>query len=126
MTPFNLDLRYTLQPGWLGPYVGALLQGQALAYACEDCGGVSFPPLKVCACGSLRQRWVQLSGRASVRFFSSGTDGRFGLVRFDGATTDAVARLEGFGATGRRGALVAAATDRPAIVLHPIAAGDDP
>lgn len=124
MIPLDLTLRYALQPGWLGPFIEALQKGRARAHECLGCGSVSFPPLKVCACGSARQRWTELSGRASVRFFSDGADGSFGLVRFDGAATDTVARLDGISAAGHRGALVAAAADRPAIVLRAIASGD--
>ncbi len=126
MIPLDLTLNYTLQPGWLGPFVDALQQGRALAHECLGCGSVSFPPLKVCDCGSDRQRWTELSGRATVRFFSDGTDGRFGLVRFDGAATDTVARLDGISAAGRRGALVAAGANYPAIVLRALANGDNP
>ena len=126
MIPLDLSLRYTLQPGWLAPFVEALQQGRALAHECLGCGSVSFPPLKVCGCGSDQQRWTELSGQASIRFISDGADGSFGLVRFDGAATDAVARLQGFPEGARRGAMVAAAADRPAITLRPISAGDRP
>jgi hypothetical protein len=123
MIPRDLTLHYRLHPGWLAPFVEALQQGRALAHECLGCGRVSFPPLRVCACGAEQQRWRELSGRATVRFCCDGSDGRFGLVRFDGASTDTVARLDGACAAGSRAALVAAATDRPAIVLGAIAGG---
>lgn len=124
MIPLDLTLRYALQPGWLGPFVEGLRQGRALAHECLGCGSVSFPPLRVCACGSDRQRWAELSGRATVRFVSDGADGSFGLVHFDGASTDTVARLDGVSDAGCRAALVAVAANRPAIVVRAIASGD--
>lgn len=124
MIPFDLTLRYALQPGWLSPFVEALQQGRARAHECPRCGSVSFPPLRVCACGADRQRWTELSGRATVRFVCDGADGSFGLVRFDGASTDTVARLDGIAAAGCRALLVAATANRPAIVVRAIASGD--
>jgi hypothetical protein len=114
----TLTLDYTLSPGWLSPYVEGLRRGEAIAARCTACGRTSLPPQRACACGSTGSQFVRLSGEACVAARASGTDGDFALVRFDGADTLSVARLEGWG-TGTRGCIRASPGERPALILAP-------
>lgn len=116
----DLSLSYDLSPGWLAPYVDGLRVGQAVGARCTSCDRVSFPPLRSCPCGGRASIWADLPGTASLRFRSTGSDGDFALVAFDGATGLAVVRLDGFGPDDRFGRISAATGPRPALILRPI------
>ena len=117
MIAYHLSLDYTLQPGWLAPFVDGLRTGRAVARACTDCARVSFPPLKTCACGCNSGTWQTLSGHAEIHTRTTGSDGDFALVRFDGASGLATVRLADMppGATG--GTLAPATSDLPQLIL---------
>jgi uncharacterized protein len=91
-----LTLDYTLGEGFLAPYLDGLRKGEARAGRCPACGRVALPPEPVCACGGRATQMVTLSGVATLLWRTSGTDGDVGLVRFDGAQSNALARLDGF------------------------------
>ena len=113
----DVSLGYDLAPGWLAPHVEGLLQGRAVAYGCKFCGKASFPPVRVCGCAQPAPHWVTLEGRAEVIFRTEGLDGKFALVRFFGASTMTVVRLEHSGLQGRFGTLVAPTDGQPALIL---------
>ncbi|WDR06268.1 zinc ribbon domain-containing protein [Devosia rhodophyticola] len=119
MISYELALPYSLEPGWLAPYVEALQKGRAMGRSCSKCGSVSFPPQRRCQCGSGEAQWVRLSGKASVLLRTHGSDGTFGLVQFEGATNKAVTRLEGFASEITDGHLIAPPSDVPALILAP-------
>lgn len=116
----DLSLTYDLAPGWLAPYINGLRAGQAVAARCTGCDRVSFPPLRICPCGGRATLWANLPGTASLRFRSTGSDGDFALVAFDGASGLAVARLDGFGPDAQHGQISAANGPRPGLVLRPM------
>jgi uncharacterized OB-fold protein len=119
MIRHKLNLEYTLSAGWMAPFVEALTEGRAMARRCTDCAAVSFPPLRTCPCGCTTADWTQLPGTATITYRTDGTDGSFGLVRFDGAGTQAVARLQDFASDDRAGHLQPLAQVLPALILHP-------
>ena len=94
MIEHQLTLSYRLAPGWMAPFVEGLRQGHAMGRRCQACARVSFPPLRTCPCGGTEADWIRLSGAAKILFRTDGTDGAFGLVRFEGADTNAVCQLE--------------------------------
>lgn len=94
MSNYTLSLDYQLAPGWLQPYTDGLIEGKALAWRCADCERTSFPPARTCTCGQTTGAWRVLTGYARVMHYTFGQDGQFALVRFDGADTSAVVRLD--------------------------------
>jgi uncharacterized OB-fold protein len=116
----TLTFDYTLSPGWLAPYLDGLREGRAVAARCDGCGRVSLPPERSCGCGASQSQFVTLAGSATIFSRTSGTDGDFALVRFDGADGLSVARLDGWTdeTTGR---LIASTSERPALILGPFA-----
>ncbi len=92
----RLTLDYTLGEGFLAPYLDGLRQGEARAGRCSSCGRLALPPEPVCACGGRDPAMVTLSGGATVLWRTTGSDGDVALVRFDGADSHALARLDGF------------------------------
>jgi len=120
MIPFDLTLHYTLAPGWLAPWAKALQEGRALGCACTGCGNVSFPPTRICNCGSADHHWIEMSGEADVTLRTTGRDGDFGLAAFAGATGLAVVRLDGFAPDDRRGRIAPSPGNRPALLLRPV------
>ncbi len=123
MIPYRLSLDYTLHPGWLEPFVEGLRAGQAVARRCADCGRVSFPPVRICDCGSVDGEWVALSGRAIIRARTTGADGDFALVQFVGADTSAVVRLLDMPEGATEGQLAASDHDLPQLCLGPVDGG---
>ena len=113
----NLRLDYVLGEGWLAPYIAGLRDGCAIAARCTACDAVSFPPVRVCACGGRQSAWVTLDGTAKVIFRSTGMDGDFALVQFAGASTGSVARLQGMAAHETMGRIAPALTTRPGLVV---------
>lgn len=113
----RLTLEYDLAEGWLAPYIAGLRDGRAVAACCMDCKAVSFPPLRVCACGGRQSTWVALEGTAKVIWRAMGADGDFALVRFNGAATASVARVELMAPSETAGRIAPAATERPGLVI---------
>jgi len=112
-----MTLDYTLNPGWMAPFVDGLKAGQAMARCCEGCHATSFPPLRSCECGAVDGSWVTLSGSADILYRTTGADGEFGLVHFDGATTKTTVRLVDMAADDTRGWLLASEGNLPALQL---------
>lgn len=119
MISHELTLRYSLHPGWLTPYVEALLIGQAMGRRCSSCGSISFPPRRYCRCGSGAAEWLKISGSAVIVLRTHGSDGTFGLVQFDGAANKAITRLEDFPPDLSEGQLIAPPDEVPALILSP-------
>lgn len=119
MISHQLSLDYTLAPGWMSPFIDGLLDGRAVASKCSACARVSFPPQRTCVCGARESVWIKLSGKAEIVFRTTGADGDFALVQFEGADTKTVARLDGFGAA-RSGQIAAPEGDLPQIILRRI------
>ncbi len=117
MISHHLGLDYALNPGWIAPYVAGLSAGKARARRCQSCAATSFPPLRVCTCGCLEGEWTDLPGTAQILFRTTGLDGDFGLVHFDGATTKTTLRLQAIPATEMRGVIAASGDDLPMLCL---------
>lgn len=123
MIAHRQTLDYTLETGWLTPFVNGLQDGVACARRCDRCANVSFPPVRVCGCGSAEGTWATLFGGATILWRTVGPDGDFALVQCDGADTQTVVRLVGFGAEETQGKLTASGSDQPALCLSPIGGG---
>lgn len=119
MTAFHLSLDYTLQPGWMAPFIEGLREGRVVARACTACARVSFPPLKSCPCGCRDGTWHTLSGHAGIKARTIGSDGDFALVRFDGASGLATLRLANLPPEATRGTLAPAMDALPQLILGP-------
>ena len=124
MIPFSQTLDYSLETGWLTPFVTGLQMGDVIARTCQSCACVSFPPQRVCPCGDRKGDWVTLAGTATIKWRTHGADGDFALAQFDGASTQTVLRLVGFDATQKRGKLIASGSNAPALSLAPISFED--
>ncbi|WP_421855937.1 Zn-ribbon domain-containing OB-fold protein [Oricola sp.] len=115
---FTLD--YELGEGWLAPWVEGLREGRAIASYCKECGAAHFPPLRICPeSGERSTDWRTLSGRATILFRTTGADGDFALVRFDGAASAAVAKIQDVPTGIVRCALQPAPGGPPAIIVGP-------
>jgi uncharacterized OB-fold protein len=123
MISHRVTLDYALHPGWMARFVEGLQTGQAMARQCTACGVRSFPPQRVCACGATEADWVALPGTATIQFRTSGSDGDFALVRFDGADTSAVVRVRDLAADQTRGRCQKAEGALPMMILGPMDAG---
>lgn len=120
MTKLALALDYTLSPGWLAPWVDGILRGKAIGRTCAGCGRVSFAPLRCCDCGEIDGTWSPLPGTATLRQMTEGSDGSFGLVRFDGSDTNTIVRLVHWTSWELVGRIRAPEGDLPAIELEPL------
>ncbi|WP_299402066.1 hypothetical protein [uncultured Roseobacter sp.] len=123
MISHQLTLEYTLHPGWLAPFVGGIASGTAMARHCKSCASTSFPPLRVCLCGETAGEWVELSGMAHILFRTTGQDGDFGLVQFDGATTKTTLRLIDIADEDTRGVIAAPKNNLPMLCLTGLPSG---
>ena len=112
----SVTLDYDLAEGHLGPYLAGLRNGRAVAGVCHACGRVALPPEATCPCGARDFAARPLAGTATVLWRTTGSDGDVALVRFDGADTLSLARLEGF-SRQVRGAI--AASPDSALVIVP-------
>ncbi|MEO9517916.1 MAG: zinc ribbon domain-containing protein [Paracoccaceae bacterium] len=117
MISHHLALDYTLAPGWFAPFVDGLKQGAATGRHCSDCAKVSFPPVRVCSCGSSNATWVVLSGRAEIIWRTDGSDGSFALARFEGANALSSVKLIDVGGDATHGQLIASEGDLPMLLL---------
>jgi len=113
----TLTLEYQLQAGWLEPYIHKLLQGKALARRCSACNNTSFPPLRVCQCGTAGGEWTELSGEARILNRCDGSEGSYGLVHFHGADTNTVVQLLDIPECSHKGYLQMPESGKPALVL---------
>lgn len=102
------------------PFVDGLIAGRAVALKCTSCAHVSYPPQRTCTCSDVSGDWITLSGDADIIFRTTGSDGDFGLVQFDGADTQAVVRLEMFSADSQRGQIAKSEGGLPKMILEPI------
>jgi uncharacterized OB-fold protein len=118
MIAHDITLEYTLNSGWMTPYVDGLRKGEAMARRCATCAKVSFPPVRICDCGGRDGFWEPLSGVAQVTLRTTGQDGDFAMASFEGAGTQTVVKLVNFGPTDTHGRLIAA-TELPALCLGP-------
>ena len=50
----------------MSKWLTGLTEGFALALKCSLCEKVSFPPQKICTCGSYKNSWIKLSGVAEI------------------------------------------------------------
>jgi uncharacterized OB-fold protein len=127
--PLQLSLSYQHALGDLSPYFAGLAQGQLVASSCGRCSARWLPPRLICTCGSADLTWVTLAGSGTVDWATSTTsalpatrvrgDMVFVLVRFDGATNSALARLVG-AASAVRGQRVRLRLAGAADVAHPV------
>ena len=120
MVSHRLTLGYALAPGWLAPFADGLTGGIAMARRCGTCRRTSFPPLRTCQCGAAAGDWIALPGTAQIRFRTSGSDGDFALVRFDGADTSATVRVRGIAPDRMRGQIEMPDGPLPMMILGPI------
>ncbi len=119
MTRYQMSLDYTLNPGWMAPFIEGLHEGRAVARACTDCARVSFPPLKTCLCGGREGLWRVLSGRAEFVTRTTGSDGDFALAQFEGASGLATLRLADMPVAASHGQLRPATGPVPQLILGP-------
>jgi uncharacterized OB-fold protein len=114
----HLTLDYTLGDAWLAPWRDGLRRGAAVASTCTACDAARFPPLRTCpTCRAPSEGWRVLSGGATILHRTSGTDGDFAMVRFDGATGAAIARAEGLPPEATRVTLAPCPDDPPILML---------
>lgn len=119
MIAYNLSLEYTLQPGWMAPFIDGLREARAVARVCANCARISFVPLRTCLCGGTSGTWKTLSGHAEIHTRTTGSDGDFALVRFKGASGLATVRLADMPPEATLGILVPATGDLPQLILGP-------
>lgn len=116
----RVELDYTLNEGWLAPWLEGLRQGQAVGSHCLTCRRVQFPPLRVCPdCATPSDAWQTLTGAATLLFRTDGMDGSFALVHFDGASRAVVARADVLPPGAARCHLAACPDDPPILALKP-------
>lgn len=123
MISHALALDYALQPGWMAPFIQGLQTGAAIARQCGECGSKSFPPQRTCVCGGTKATWVALPGTATIQCRTTGSDGDFALVQFDGAETSAVVRLQGVAPGQTRGRFQVSQGALPKMIIGPIEGG---
>jgi len=116
----GISLDYTLGEGWLAPWLDGVREGKALASNCAVCSAAHFPPLRVCpACRVPCDGWRALSGGGLIVHRTTGTDGDFAMVRFDGARGAAIAPADELPEGTTRVALAPCDDDPPRLVLVP-------
>ena len=71
----KIELNYNISFGKMSKWLTGLTEGFALALKCSLCEKVSFPPQKICTCGSYKNSWIKLSGVAEIITITSGLDG---------------------------------------------------
>ena len=117
MISHHLALEYNLASGWMTPFVEGLRTGVATGRHCSDCAKVSFPPVRICPCGSTNGTWVALSGQAEIIWRTDGSDGSFALARFEGANTLSSVKLIDVDDDTTDGQLIASEGDLPMLLL---------
>ena len=116
----KLELSYNLSFGVMSKWLSELTKGQAIALKCSKCSNVSFPPQKVCTCGSNRSSWIKLSGIAKILSKTSGQDGNYAIAKFEGCSSSSVVKLKNFKGFETSGRLVPSSMSNPSIILAPI------
>lgn len=110
-----VTLEYDTAEGFLGAYLTGLREGRAVARSCDACGRTALPPEATCHCGGKDFSPRPLSGEATIVWRTTGSDGDMALVRFYGADTLSVARLDGF--SDQRRGVVAASPDGALVIV---------
>lgn len=126
MIDYRLTLDYRLGTGWITPFFDALAEGRALGRKCRPCGKVSFPPERVCPCGSDAGDWQALTGKATILFRTNGSDGAFALARFEGVDWAATVRLAEGAEDANEGQIIRPPDAPPHICLAPIPKEHEP
>lgn len=117
MIDYSLNLNYRLSPGWLSPYVTGLREGKLKARQCAACSHTSVPPVRCCHCGCRDGHWTTLDGSAHIIKQTTGSDGDFALVRFNGADTLTVVALESLPPDATTGVVKTVNGDLPTLTL---------
>lgn len=117
MIDHTLILDYQLNAGWLAPYVDGLKDGKVIARQCAACSRTSLPPMRSCICGHSGGHWKQLLGTAKIMQRTTGTDGDFAMVLFDGADTLSVVALDAVSPSATSVVIKAASGKLPQLIL---------
>lgn len=117
MIEFTLTLNYQLNAGWLSPFIEGLRNGKLMARQCTACSRTSLPPTRSCTCGSHDGNWVVLNGTASILKRTTGSDGDFALVRFDGADTMSVVAMDSLPSNAKSAVVKLADSKLPSLTL---------
>ena len=115
----KIELNYNISFGKMSKWLTGLTEGFALALKCSLCEKVSFPPQKICTCGAYKNSWIKLSGVAEIVTITSGLDGNYGLVKFEGASTLTVVKLNNFKGTETFGKILKSSSQNPSIIITP-------
>jgi len=115
----KLELSYNLSFGVMSKWLTELTKGQALALKCSNCNNVSFPPQKVCSCGSNRSSWIKLSGVAKILSKTLGQDGSYAIAKFEGCSSSSIVKLKNFKGFESVGKLAPSSVSNPSIILTP-------
>lgn len=114
----QVTLDYTLGEGWLTPWRDGLRDGVPVASNCSVCGQAQFPPLRTCPeCRLPSDGWCSLTGRATILFRTTGTDGDIAMAAFDGASGATIARAEALPAGATHAVLAPCPKDPPILSL---------
>ena len=68
----------------------------------------------------IKNSWIKLSGVAEIVTITSGLDGNYGLVKFEGASTLTVVKLNNFKGTETFGKIFKSSSQNPSIIITPI------
>ena len=117
MIDHTLVLEYKLNAGWLAPYVDGLRDGKLIARQCAACSRTSLPPVRSCICGNSDGLWKTLDGTARILQRTTGTDGDFAMVRFDGADTLTVVALDSVSSSATKAIIKPTSGDLPQLIL---------
>ena len=115
----KLDLCYRLSFGEMTKWLEGLTKGKAFALKCENCKKVSFPPQKICLCGSKKNNWLKLSGIADIKYKTKGIDGNFAIAKFRGASTSSIVKLQNFNDQETVGEIISSKKSSPSMILKP-------
>jgi len=114
----RVALDYTINEGWLAPWLAGLRLGEAIASTCSDCGTAQFPPQRACpTCRKPSDGWRRLTGGATILHRTTGSDGDFAMARFDGASGAAIARADRVPHGATRACLAPGPDDPPVLSL---------
>ncbi len=117
MIDHTLRLDYKLNAGWLAPYIDGLKNGKLVARQCATCSRTSLPPVRSCTCGHSDGLWKTLDGTARILHRTTGTDGDFAMVRFNGADTLTVVALDSVSASATTAVIKPASGNLPQLIL---------
>lgn len=97
----SLSLHMDAGEGFHARYPDGLRRGEAIAGRCTACGRTALPPEPRCTCSAAVAEMHRLPGSATILWATAGSEGTAALIRFDGADTLSVARLDASGTTPR-------------------------